>query len=72
MSILKSKMATIIVVVSAMLIGASLTWQQRLLFILGITFGLVAEVLPYLFAYLKEALTERWRLLQVVKRAKAA
>ena len=72
MSILKSKMATIIVVVSAMLIGASLTWQQRLLFILGITFGLVVEALPYLFDRLKEALTERFRLLQVVKRAKAA
>ena len=72
MSILKNKMATIIVVVSAMLIGASLTWQQRLLFILGITFGLVVEALPYLFDRLKDALTERWRLLQVAKRPKAA
>lgn len=72
MSVLKSKMATIIVIVSAMLIGASLTRQQRLLFVSGIAFGLVVEALPYLFDRLKEALTERWRLLQVVKRPKAA
>jgi hypothetical protein len=57
---------------TAMLIGASLTWQQRLLFVSGIAFGLVVEALPYLFDRLKEALTERWRLLQVVKRPKAA
>ena len=72
MSVLKSKMATIIVIVSAMLIGAILTWQQRLLFVSGIAFGLMVEALPYLFERLKEALTERWRLLQVVKRPKAA
>ena len=72
MSILKSKMATLVVIVSAMLIGACLTWQQRWLFVGGIAFGLLVEALPYLFDRLKEALTERWRLLQVVKRPKAA
>ena len=72
MSILKSKMATLVVIVSAMLIGACLTWQQRWLFVAGISFGLVVEALPYLFERLKETLVERWRLLQVVKRPKAA
>ena len=71
MPILKNKMATIIVIVSAMLIDAALTWQQRLLFVSGIAFGLVVEALPDLFDRLKKAFTERWRLTQVV-RSKAA
>ena len=36
---LKNKMATLLVIVSAMLISAGMTWQQRLLFIGGIVFG---------------------------------
>jgi len=68
---LKNKMATLLVIVSAMLIGAGMTWQQRLLFG-GIAFGLVVEALPDLVDRLKEALTERWRLSQVVNRSKAA
>ena len=71
MPILKSTMATIMVIVSAMLIDAALTWQQRLLFVSGIAFGLVVEALPDLFDRLKKAFTERWRLTQVV-RSKAA
>ena len=71
-TILKNKMATLLVIVSAMLIGAGMTWQQRLLFVGGIVFGLVVEALPDLVDRLKEALTERWRLSQVVKRSKAA
>ena len=70
--LLKNKLATVATIVSAMLIGAGMSWQQRWLFVGGIAFGLVVEALPYLFDRLKEALTERWRLLQVVKRAKAA
>jgi hypothetical protein len=70
--LLKNKLATVVVTVSAMLIGAGMTWQQRWLFVGGIAFGLVVEALPDLFDRLKEALTERWRLLQVVKRPKAA
>ena len=72
MSILKNKMAKVVVIVSAMLIDANMTWQQRLLFVGGIAFGLAVEALPELFDRLKEALTERWRLSQVVKRPKAA
>ena len=72
MSISKNKMATLLVIISAMLVGAGLTWQQRLLFVGGIAFGLVMEELPNLFDRLKEGLAERWRLLQVVKRPKAA
>ena len=71
-TILKNKMATLLVIVSAMLIGAGTTWQQRLLFVVGIVFGLVVEALPDLVNRLKEALTERWRLSQVVKRSRAA
>ena len=71
-TILKNKMATLLVIVSAMLIGAGMTWQQRLLFVGGIVFGLVVEALPDLVDRLKEALTERWRLSQVVKRSKVA
>ena len=69
---MKNKMATLLIIVSAMLIGAGMTWQQRLLFVGGIVFGLVVEALPELIDHLKEAFTERWRLSQVVKRSKAA
>ena len=69
---MKNKMATLLVIVSAMLIGAGMTWQQCLLFVGGIVFGLVVEALPDLVDRLKEALTDRWRLSQVVKRSKAA
>jgi hypothetical protein len=71
-TILKNKMATLLVIVSAMLIGAGMTWQQRLLFVGGIVFGLVVEALPDLVDRLKETLTDRWRLSQVVNRSKAA
>ena len=71
MPILKSKMATIIVIVSAMLIGACLTSHQRWLFVGGIAFGLVVEALPDLLDRLRKAFAERWRLSQVV-RSKAA
>jgi hypothetical protein len=70
--LLKHKMATLLVIVSAMLIGAGMTWQQRLLFVGGIVFGLVVEALPDLVDRLKQALTEKWRLSQVVTRSKEA
>jgi hypothetical protein len=69
---LRSKMATLLTIVSAMLISAGMTWQQRLLFVGGIVFGSVVEALPDLVDRLKEALTDRWRLSQVVKRFTAA
>jgi hypothetical protein len=69
---LKNKMATLLVIVSAMLISAGMTWQQRLLFVGGIVFGSVVEALPDLVERLKETLTDRWRLSQVVKRSRAA
>ena len=69
---LKNKMATLLVIVSAMLIGAGMTWQQRLLFVGGIAFGSVVEALPDLVERLKETLTDRWRLSQVVKRSRPA
>jgi hypothetical protein len=65
-------MATLLIIISAMLIGAGMTWQQRLLFVGGIVFGLVVEALPELIDRLKEAITQKWRLSQVVKRSKAA
>ena len=69
---LRSKMATLLTIVSAMLISAGMTWQQRLLFVGGIVFGLVVEALPDLVDRLKEILADRWRLSQVVNRSKAA
>jgi len=69
---LRSKMATLLTIVSAMLISAGMTWQQRLLFVGGIVFGSVVEALPDLVERLKEALTDRWRLSQVVKRSRPA
>jgi len=38
-----------------MLISAGMTWQQRLLFIGGIAFGVVVEALPSLVDELKNA-----------------
>lgn len=69
---MKNKMATLLIIVSAMLIGAGMTWQQRLLFVGGIVFGLVVEALPDLVDRLKEAVADRWRLSQVVRRSKVA
>jgi len=57
---LRSKMATLLTIVSAMLISAGMTWQQRLLFIGGIAFGVVVEALPSLVDELKERVAE-WR-----------
>jgi len=61
MSSLKNKMATLLVIVFAMLTGADLTWPQRLLFVSGIAFGLVAEALPEVLHRLKKAFTEDGR-----------
>ena len=69
---MKNKMATLLIIVSAMLIGAGMTWQQRLLFVGGIVFGLMVEALPDLVDRLKEAVADRWRLSQVVRRSKVA
>jgi hypothetical protein len=60
---LKRKMATLLTIVSAMLISAGMTWQQRLLFIGGIAFGVVVEALPSLADDLKERVAE-WRRLR--------
>ena len=60
---LRNKMATLLVIVSAMLISAGMTWQQRLLFVGGIVFGLVVEALPNLVDDLKERVAE-WRRLR--------
>ena len=59
---LRSKMATLLTIVSAMLISAGMTWQQRLLFVGGIVFGVVVEALPSLVDALKERVAE-WRRL---------
>ena len=69
---LRSKMATLLTIVSAMLISPGMTWQQRLLFIGGIAFGVVVEALPDLVDRLKETLADRWRLSRMVNRSKAA
>ena len=69
--LLKNKLATVATIVSAMLIGAGMSWQQRWLFVSGIAFGLVVEALPGLLDRLKKAFIERCRLSQVV-RSKAA
>lgn len=58
--LLRSKMATLLVIVSAMLVSAFMSWQQRMLFIGGIAFGLVVEALPRLVEDLKERAAE-WR-----------
>ncbi len=69
---LKNKMATLLTVVSAMLISAGMTWQQRLLFVGGIAFGVVVEALPGLVDELKERVAEWQRIRQLTVKAKAA
>jgi hypothetical protein len=69
---LKSKMATLLTIVSAMLISAGMTWQQRLLFIGGIAFGVVVEALPSLADDLKERVAEWRRLRQFSVKTKTA
>ena len=69
---LKNKMATLVTVVSAMLISAGMTWQQRLLFVGGISFGVVVEALPGLVDELKERVAERRRIRQFTVKTKAA
>ena len=69
---LKNKMATLVTVVSAMLISAGMTWQQRLLFVGGIAFGVVVEALPGLVDELKERVAEWRRIRQFTVKAKAA
>jgi hypothetical protein len=55
-----------------MLISAGMTWQQRLLFIGGIAFGVVVEALPSLVDELKERVAEWRRFRQFSVKAKAA
>jgi len=69
---LKSKMATLITIISAMLISAGMTWQQRLLFVGGIVIGVVVEALPSLVDELKERVAEWRRLQQFSVKAKEA
>ena len=69
---LKNKMATLLTVVSAMLISAGMTWQQRLLFVGGIVFGVVVEALPGLVDGLKEYVAEWRRIRQFTVKTKAA
>ena len=69
---LRSKMATLLTIVSAMLISAGMTWQQRLLFIGGIAFGVVVEALPSLVDELKERVAEWRRFRQFSVKTKAA
>ena len=69
---LKNKMATLLPVVSAMLISAGMTWQQRLLFVGGIAFGVVVEALPGLVDELKERVAEWRRIRQFTVKTKAA
>ena len=69
---LKNKMATLLTVVSAMLISAGMTWQQRLLFVGGIAFGVMVEALPGLADELEERVAEWRRIRQLTVMAKAA
>jgi hypothetical protein len=69
---LKNKMATLLTVVSAMLISAGMTWQQRLLFVGGIAFGVMVEALPGLVDDLKERVAEWRRIRQFTVKTKAA
>src|SRR5258708_30457792 len=71
-SMLRSKMATLLTIVSAMLISAGMTWQQRLLFIGGMAFGVVVEALPSLVDELKERVAEWRRFRQFRVKGKAA
>ena len=69
---LRNKMATLLTIVVAMLISAVMTWQQRLLFVGGIAFGVTVEALPSLVDDLKDRLAEWRRLRQFTTKAKAA
>jgi hypothetical protein len=69
---LRNKMATLLTIISAMLISAGMTWQHCLLFVGGIAFGLLVEALPRLVDDLKERAAEWRRLRQLATRAKAA
>jgi len=69
---LKNKVATLLTVVSAMLISAGMTWQQRLLFVGGIAFGVVVEALPGLVDELKERVAEWRRIRQFTVKTEAA
>jgi len=69
---LRNKMATLLTIVLAMLISAGMTWQQRLLFIGGIVFGLVVDALPNLVDELKDRVAEWRRIRQFTIRTKAA
>ncbi len=69
---LRNKMATLLTIVLAMLISAGMTWQQRLLFIGGIVFGVVVEALPDLVDELKDRVSEWRRIRQFTIRTKAA
>ncbi|MBY0502755.1 MAG: hypothetical protein K2X03_02520 [Bryobacteraceae bacterium] len=68
----KNKMATLLIIVTAMLVSACMSWQQRMLFIGGIGFGLVVEALPGLVEDWKERAVEWRRLRQFTSKAKAA
>lgn len=69
---LRNKVATLLTIVSAMLISAGMTWQQRLLFVGGIAFGVVVEALPGLVDELKEYVAEWRRIRQFTVKTKAA
>ncbi len=69
---LRNKMATLLTIVLAMLISAGMTWQQRLLFIGGIVFGVVVDALPNLVDELKDRVAEWRRIRQFTIRTKAA
>ncbi len=65
-------MATLLIIVSAMLVSAFMSWQQRMLFIGGIAFGLVVEALPRLVEDLKERAAEWRHIRQFTSKAKVA
>ena len=69
---LRNTMTTLLTIVSAMLISAGMTWQQRLLFVGGIAFGVAVEALPSLVDDPKDRLAEWRRLRQFTTKAKAA
>src|SRR5260370_32962677 len=71
-SMLRSKITTLLTIVSAMVISAGMTWQQRLLFVGGIGFGVVVEALPSLADDLKECVAEWRRLRPFTVRTQAA
>jgi hypothetical protein len=69
---LRNKMATLLTIVVTMLISAGMTWQQRLLFVGGIAFGVAVEALPSLVDDLRDRLAEWRRLREFTAKAKAA